>query len=840
MIQIFVNGKELVLYSDTTLNIEYNNALFASEQIEGDIVYSFELPVAGNETALDFAHLPMRKGCRVADCLLILEGIISIHGRMLFQKADKNTITAAVSITPYPDGFGSRHYPDNKDSEIVISNGRETHSVEWKQFLNNSLENEDVKFAPFINENGYGSENEDFGVWKGVRKGNIVNPFFFDENGVMIDSDERPFSKIRCSHFWLLDDNDDSYMERNQIAFCPQIRLSRLLDIWCANAGFRFVNHLGADFNKTFVQTTRSLDGTSAQFIEDGNQLTIHTTASAPQTGSSNGEPMAYYYCNSFYWNGISQDEYVHNGMVYIPSTGWWTFEIKASLVLPDSFVEPWGEKWAKWLMLAAGFLTGGGAFPVGGADLTALIITLMGSNSFDFVNEQVHIAIYKGTHTIKELDEETTSDLLLKRSFSASVSPSLDFCSDIRIASEFTNVGLKFVFYVKKEQGTGNNKKIRYFAITNAALKIKILQRGMERMQGGLNIFRKSFSIPELCPDITNSGFLKTVKDTFGMCYFASFETGEVEFVPFVHIRNAGSLDLTTFELEDETEMTQDWPSSREFRLKPLTDESHDESLRLPDTENDLPEVLDNIDHCILSLKTNTMFQAKSVESEDSWSAQWVELSGNPDSLIIGNPNRKKEKLEPSAAFPHQREMDGTRSDSIREQMMVANFTIGSDMFNSEERGSELIFTQYRGYAQFDYSGKDIVRTTDIDSDHHRIIIERVPYNYTAGRDLMLPVWGDDFALKAKGGNSLGEVYVKPLLQLLDHGIATYRFRVPMLKIKEIMTLIQPQQTHPANQTRFIVVHNIKSVPKKIRFQIDHNDTSGTVLCEIESVRLH
>ena len=52
MIRIFVKGKELVLNRNTTMTVELNNALFANADVEGDVSYTFTLPVDGNERLL--------------------------------------------------------------------------------------------------------------------------------------------------------------------------------------------------------------------------------------------------------------------------------------------------------------------------------------------------------------------------------------------------------------------------------------------------------------------------------------------------------------------------------------------------------------------------------------------------------------------------------------------------------------------------------------------------------------------------------------------------------------------------------------------------------------------
>ena len=71
MIEITTNGHRLTLHADTTLNIELNNALFASEAIEGDVVWSFEMPATPeNARAIGFESLPQVRAHTLRPCVV--------------------------------------------------------------------------------------------------------------------------------------------------------------------------------------------------------------------------------------------------------------------------------------------------------------------------------------------------------------------------------------------------------------------------------------------------------------------------------------------------------------------------------------------------------------------------------------------------------------------------------------------------------------------------------------------------------------------------------------------------------------------------------------------------
>jgi hypothetical protein len=56
---------------------------------------------------------------------------------------------------------------------------------------------------------------------------------------------------------------------------------------------------------------------------------------------------------------------------------------------------------------------------------------------------------------------------------------------------------------------------------------------------------------------------------------------------------------------------------------------------------------------------------------------------------------------------------------------------------------------------------------------------------------------------------------------------------------IQQVEDLLRPSELDPGMQTRFLIVRNVKTVPKRITFQID-NDIDDTVLCQIETVKVY
>ena len=342
---------------------------------------------------------------------------------------------------------------------------------------------------------------------------------------------------------------------------------------------------------------------------------------------------------------------------------------------------------------------------------------------------------------------------------------------------------------------------------------------------QTGFNIFRRKFNIAETLPDVTNASFMKTMLDTMGLCYFVSGKTRCIELVPYSFLSNAKSIDLTDYELVRETETDIQEETKQSFYLKPLKEEGFNENLRLDDISgNHLPDAYANHEHLVMLTKTNTIYRASLQENEDNnWVECWEEHSGNPDKLEIGAGEETTH--EPGISIPHQRfvgrgrihpETDSATGETP--QLMVADFTISSDMYNIEDKPSDIILTQYRGLRKREYNS----------SQGHYV-----------WNEVMLPVWNGEFSLTAKGANSLGEKYVKPVLELANHKTITYKLRLPANMMQPVEDLLRPSDLPPERQTRYIVIRNVKTVPKKITFQIDNN-RDDTVLCQIEAVKVY
>lgn len=766
MIHIYINGKELVLKKSTTVCIELNNALLSGEDIDGDISYSFTMPARGNEEALGFPTIDAADFSAEFDCEMSIDGAFSLSGRLVVQKTSFDELTAAIIITPYPNGFADSSLISNISDTIDVFNYGKTaktlpgnpvasimefrlgsssmHKTCYKSFLESTTEDDsDIKFAAFFNDTGYGDDNESFGRWNGRAHCKIVNRIFFDTEGKIVESKDTPYFTRIFNKIFHLTEDDNSYTELNQMCLCPQIRLARILDIWCNNAGYRFINHLGDDLNNIFLQSTKALDATIAQY-QDGmfnRRLTLTRFT-----------------------------------IFSLPEAGWYELDLRETMDTIPAMVD--------FYFVA-----------IESSDA----INILPSEVFNGNGDDI-VALLK-------------SSLIRQRPYQKIYVPKDYAGRDLRMT-----VGVHF-----------NTGAWDYANSSSNPFPVTIKQISRDDIQGGLNIFRRRFSISELMPDVSNSEFLKANLEALGLCYFVSRTSKMIEFVPFSHIKDCKSIDLSEYVLTRETETENPEDKKLIFRLTPLTDESFVEGKRLGDVENAQPDPYENTEDYVLVECTNTLYRSNTLEESDApngWIQKWEEHSGNPDGLESGRGT--EEKHEPSVKIPHQRIVTGAVEENnqyVSMQYPVASFTISSDMYNAKEDNEDIILMQYRGFKDWKiaYRGS---------WEHFK-------------QECMLPVFGNEFALRSKKGRyyaknrTLGEDYAMPVLELANHKVLRYKLRLPKSKMMELDNLIRPSELPPIMQTRFIIINNVKTIPKRITMQIE-NDDNPDILCEIEAVRVY
>ncbi len=745
MIKITVNGKELVLFKDTTISMELHNPIFATDTIEGDVVFSFDIPISGNELTLETGHNIHVAQVKSYSCILLFKGIQIAAGMLYIQKITHLRMTVGIVVNPFPEGFASRSIRANESEKITISTSYVSHKEAFKQFLQASTDPDSAfKFAPFLNETGYGSANEDFGFWKGVSIGKQVNRLFFRSDRTPIASAQKPFIRI-FPEVNTVESDETIVSEYNQVCFCPQIQLQYILNNIVKAAGYTLVGDVSRidDFRKLYVQSGRALDAPNTQF-EDSIEYSLRATGrlySWVISGTADSDE-----------NGMLQGGY----LVRFPVAGYYEIHFWSDFEYNNYELES--------------FLYG-----------SELYFTIQLGNT-----EYIKVLLGRAVEGLNEIS----------------------FNQTVYIPPQYSDVGL-YVGLMAVEEQTGYEKR------SNIGAEISI--RSIATEDGWLNAFAKEFVPAQYFPDVTNAEFLKSVCQSLGIALFVDANSKQIEMVPCVSVLDADSMDLTTYLVEDRTEIQIPEESAEAFKFVPLSDDGDVDELDGlfigdVDTVEDLPDMYLNIGKTAFVRDRNAFYRPEKVEDETyNYRLEWRRCAGNtrrlvPEEGVVSEVTDSAIKI-PGIALLQRDDID--RSSKL---FCEIPFEIESYINNGGSPLSDLILLYYRGYEKF-------AKRTFSDTIYY---------------EDMLPVKLDARSLTTTGTHSWGETYLKKWWKLYTrHRTVTYTFLLPLNKLIELISLIRPQNVSPSMQRRSIIVDHVKSFPISIKFELA--DSGDDVFAVVE-----
>lgn len=756
MIEIQVGHNELVLYRDTTLNIEYNNALFSQDAMEGDIVYSFDIPIRGNERTLNFEHLPYSVSHRKYDCTINVSGINIITGKLVVQKVTDKKYSVAVIVNPYPEGWKDRSIRDNESEEIIVSNDISVHRSSWQSFLKSTLNDNRIKFGPILNDEGYGDKNDDFGLYYGISHGKICNRVLFDQNDDVVASSNHPFVILFNASIPLDREEDGMYIERNQQCLMPQISLNHIISNIVKNMGYLFINRVesNSDLMPIYIQSPVALDASGIQFGNIPNWYFLFATRAANVTGYYGVAEQGY--CNDnpqgLMWvRNSSQTEF--RGVKF-QASGWYHIrcEIKPTLT-------PIGEvyfKVAKWVS---------GNIPNSNPNNTSTNILIGSYNN----NNETFV-----------------------------------FDNMVYIDPSYVGVSLAIGFWLKTNF-YGDESEI---FVNGGEASLTIESKSIDQISYE-NIYRNRFHIAECFPNVTNADFLKYAIQSIGCALYIDMSSCLVELLPYRDVLKSKCIDLSEYVITKETNISYPEDKFRVYRLSSLSEKELNDSDLINPCNNidELPSPYMNPGKLCYVKNMNSFVKAEKIQSEESnWKMDWVDQHFNIQDHTIGGIGEKD-----IVKSPFKVPGNSTSGDYINPIPSIP-ITISSKMFNTEdEPSSDIIMLYYRGLAKY---GKSALRYQD-----------------------MVPVSQAGFSLNAESGNTICDKYIREWQELISLSrTITYKLYIPLVKAIEITRLLKPQKSNPEDQTRWIMVNNVKSMPKKISFQIENNN--GMVLCEIEAAK--
>lgn len=510
MIEIFVNGKPLTLYSDTTINIEMNNALFASDSIEGDHTYSFELPSDGNNSKiLGFENNPAVREKTKHPCTVTKGGIQILKGNLHIQKADRDKITAAIVCSDYPDGFADRSVNKNKCPETVVSHNMQEHRAKWNEHIRKRMEEDgDIKFAPFVNEEAYGQENKDFGFRGGFNKGKIVNRIKASRQGQVTMAFNEEIDLV---------DEDGLYIEKNQDCLCPQIRLTSILRNIAENAGYRLIDHTNSELSRVFIQGVRLLDGDSTQY---GELNTIKGKWKSHRKNVARKILTEHNY--NLPWQGNDAERY--------------------------AITMDWDESETTEPMLQTA-----GRYHI-------KVEWGLAACATPYTNE-TYLLIYKDNtdnpenilvrHNIGMPNEEWTATWNTEQD---GMEGGVKYIGRVYVPPTFLNTTLKFAVKQYVKRWVNGRWEKGYTSNLRGYMQVQVTGPVRCTIENAVNIYSAKYRANELLPNVTNGEFIRKTITSLGLNWFADTRSKTIEVSSYRDTQHAMAVDISESILRNET----------------------------------------------------------------------------------------------------------------------------------------------------------------------------------------------------------------------------------------------------------------------------------------------
>lgn len=798
MITITVDGHELRLYKDTTLNLELNNALFSADAIEGDVCYGFDIPISGNELPLQFSHTAYAEGARTFACLIAVDGLAAIAGRLIVRQSGFDRLSVDVVCNPYPDGWPAQSVRDDFSETVAVSRSYPEHRQAWKAFLKESAaEDSDIKFGLHFNGSNYGNGNASFGFWNGQDRQKLVNRLYLDASGNVADGIDTPFIRL-FNELKTLQGDGDSTAEMNQFCFCPQIRLVKAVRQVLESSGYQVGGSFFSDpvLQNVFIQSATALDGSKFQYAGSVDDTRLNGEY------SDDNDPR---YSRTVYIRRDTYGEWHYstqggNRQWQQTAPGSRCFGARLDTLLQwNNIVNqlppvPFGTVAADGINNSRGNIT----FSAGGTYSVSATVQLP-HFEWDYYSLPVRLMFCKGTPAG---DDDSNiilfADKNLQRGGSRTISITGTF--------DVSNAELADVYSVQcvYKNGSGTYRSLP----AQGSVHIQMTSLGEA---DPLNIFAKEFEVNRCLPDMSNSSFINAVRKAFGLTFYIDALSKRIEISAAKDLTDAAALDLTPWLLGEETEI--EFENKRAtFRytgMEAAEDVDGGKLIEPVYTLADLPDAHANIGKVCLVRSMNALYISEREESgADNWRHVWNRYCYNPERLTAGSTEADSEEIASDAQVPcisPYRDTDGIGNKSAIPDIPL---DIESPMLN-ETVSDKLVLLYYRGKQRLYFRGR-------------KWWFEQ-----------MAPYSDGEPSLSAA---SIGSGYVQPWLDLYTSGkTATFKFRMPAAKMMETARLLQPQDG--GMPVRWIQAGSVRALPRRISFQVDSGD--GKVLCEIEAALL-
>ncbi|MDD4847311.1 MAG: hypothetical protein PHR53_00900 [Bacteroidales bacterium] len=639
MLSIIINGTNQFLAKATHLQLEMKNAAFDTERIEGDIVYTFDLPVEGNEVVFSHAQYVYVHRMKKYLCTVSVGGFEIAEGELFIQKATRKTYSCAVVMNPLPKGFADRKLKNNDyGDDLIVATGYENHDNGWSSLIRNSFEETvyPVRFPMFYNEKAFGSENEGFS--------SLINDIELTNVGGSL--------VINMSL------NDSTHITK--YCMCPAFHIKWLIEKVIQNAGFRLCGNFTKD---SFVQSVIYLSLRSMDFDPyDYEDITINADRYVENNGNL---------------NFISDNDtlLVFDSGVTIPWSG--MFSLNFNLSVQGPFLIKRKEETY---------------YPIQGGSYTRYeydgVVFLVVDDEFDVQNIGQLIFNGDGTHVLYCYDVPTyyNQNNLIPIYMGQSM--------ELQNGAHYNIKLVKYHFWWMGQTQTIESLSVEDVIpsiLSAEALFVAYMQQNHFQF---INLFSSKLHYAKYQPDLTNGELINTFCNIFGLSFFIDSKTKTVELSFFKDLLQAQSIDLSDYVLPGETEIEEQVVTSYSYAFKTEGESAFDDSAFLGNfnSKNNLPGADAAIGKIAYVRDENCFYKTERTTVNGQYQYNWVFSSGNTQPSVIGNDSETDvETLEIKAVVPPTIKNQNNYYARINEE-------VSSDIFLKGTEPFDLILLKYFG----------------------------------------------------------------------------------------------------------------------------------------------
>jgi hypothetical protein len=325
-------------------------------------------------------------------------------------------------------------------------------------------------------------------------------------------------------------------------------------------------------------------------------------------------------------------------------------------------------------------------------------------------------------------------------------------------------------------------------------------------------NLFSKSIKINKQTPNLSNSDFIRTIKQTFGLTLYLDTQRNEIELSFIKDIFQSDYIDLNKYLLNNETYISESEESEFVYELPPVTDNEIDDDRLIAEVYSigDLNEAILNYGKLAFVKSQNKYVESVKIgDAIQNWIYKYIKYSGNNKTITDGEG--EKQEISPSVLIPNMKDIDS--NIGATDIILEIDKTGISPLISTGTTDFELILINCTGLKTL--------------TNH----INNVYYKYDGASLVDTNV--NKYDLCVTGENSIGENFIKPWLELLNHESVTHKFLFDIKTFLEVWQLLKPQNKPTEQQTRWVMVESVKLLPKKITFQF--TEGKDYILAEIE-----